>query len=149
MTNLCQLFCDTISIYWALINVMALLKHEESTQYYDSLLPDCWVRKLISCIYASANWLGIGSVNSLSPIRRQAITWTNAVVNRTLRNKCQWNLNRNTFFHKNAFENVVCEMGAILSRREKSKPVKPDGDCDITVQHCEANITGSIHRNTP
>ena len=36
----------------------------------------------------------------------------------TLRNKLQWNLNQNTklFIHENAFENVVCELAAILSR---------------------------------
>ena len=32
-----------------------------------------------SCrIYASVNWVSIGSDNSFSPVRRQAITWTNA-----------------------------------------------------------------------
>ena len=30
------------------------------------------------CIYASVNWVCIGSDNGLSPVRRQAITWTNA-----------------------------------------------------------------------
>ena len=30
------------------------------------------------CIYASVNCVTIGSVNGLSPIRRQALTWTNA-----------------------------------------------------------------------
>ena len=37
--------------------------------------------KLIStkcCIYASVNWVSIGSGNGLSPVRCQAITWTNA-----------------------------------------------------------------------
>ena len=29
-------------------------------------------------IYLSVNWISIGSGNGLSPIRRQAITWTNA-----------------------------------------------------------------------
>ena len=29
-------------------------------------------------MYASENWVNIGSVNGLSPVRRQAITWTNA-----------------------------------------------------------------------
>ena len=40
------------------------------------------------------------------------------IVNWTLRNKLQWNLNRNShiFIQENAFENVVCEMAAILSR---------------------------------
>ena len=40
------------------------------------------------------------------------------VVNWTLRNKLQWNLNRNSniFIQENAFESVVCETAAILSR---------------------------------
>ena len=40
------------------------------------------------------------------------------IVNWNLRNKLQWNLKRNSyiFIHKNAFENVVCEMAAICSR---------------------------------
>ena len=38
--------------------------------------------------------------------------------NWTLMNKIQWKLNRNSyiFIHENAFENVGCEMAAILSR---------------------------------
>ena len=40
------------------------------------------------------------------------------IVNWTLRNKIQWNLNQNTklFIHENAFENDFCEMEAIFSR---------------------------------
>ena len=40
------------------------------------------------------------------------------IVNWTLRNKIQWNLNRNSyvFIQENASENIVCEMAAILSR---------------------------------
>ena len=37
--------------------------------------------KLISpycLIYASVNWVSIGSGNDLLPVRRQVITWTNA-----------------------------------------------------------------------
>ena len=38
------------------------------------------------------------------------------IVNWTLRNKLQWNSNRNSniFIHENALENVVCEMASIL-----------------------------------
>ena len=61
----------------------------------------------------------IGSDNGLSPDRRQAYLnqcWI--IVNWTLRNKLQWNLNRNSniFIQENAFESVVCETAAILSR---------------------------------
>ena len=40
------------------------------------------------------------------------------IVNWTLRNKLQWNLNRNShiFIQENAFESVVCETAAILSQ---------------------------------
>ena len=40
------------------------------------------------------------------------------IVNWTLRNKLQWNFNRNSniFIQENVFECVVCEMAAILSR---------------------------------
>ena len=40
------------------------------------------------------------------------------IVNWPLRNKLQWNFNRNLniFIQENAFENVVCEMASILSR---------------------------------
>ena len=39
-------------------------------------------------------------------------------VNWTLRNKLQWNFNRNSniFIEENTFQNVVCEMSAILPR---------------------------------
>ena len=40
------------------------------------------------------------------------------LVNRTLGDNLQWNSDHNTklFIHKNALENIVCEMAAILSR---------------------------------
>ena len=61
-----------------------------------------------------------GSDNGLSPGRRQAIIWTNAgiLLIGPIRNKLQWKFNRNSniFIHENAFESVVCEMAAILSR---------------------------------
>ena len=64
----------------------------------------------------------------LSDPMRQAIMWPNApshyltqclnIVKWTLRNKLQWNFNRNSyiFIKENVFENVVCDMAAILSR---------------------------------
>ena len=44
------------------------------------------------------------------------------IVNWTLGNKLQWNLNQNScvFIHENAFENVVWKMAAILSRPHDS-----------------------------
>ena len=55
----------------------------------------------------------------LSPGWRQAIIWTNTgiLLIELLRNKIQWNLNRNSYIYinENAFQNAVCEMAAILS----------------------------------
>ena len=64
----------------------------------------------------SVNCDRIGSGN-----RWQAITTTSADL-LILRDKFQWKLNRNSniFIQENAFENVVCEMAAILSRGEMS-----------------------------
>ena len=63
----------------------------------------------------------IGSDNGLSPGRRQLSHYLNQcwdTVNWTHGNKFQWNLNQNSyiFIQENAFENVVWEMAAILSR---------------------------------
>ena len=62
----------------------------------------------------------IGSDNGLSPGWFQAIIWTNIgiLLIGPLGKQFQWNLNRNLhiFIQKNAFENVVWKMSAILSR---------------------------------
>ena len=40
------------------------------------------------------------------------------IVNLTLRNKLQWNINQSAklFIHQNVFENVICEIASVLSR---------------------------------
>ena len=50
----------------------------------------------------SVNWVSIGSGNGLSPVRRQALTWSNAEI---------LNPNRNTmiFIQENVIENFVWE----------------------------------------
>ena len=74
----------------------------------------------------------IGSDNGLSPGRRQAIIRTSAgtLLYKTLRNKLQWNFNRNSniFIQENAFESVVCEKKAILSRPQWVKTYTPEQD---------------------
>ena len=47
------------------------------------------------------------------------------IVNRSFRNKLQWNSNQNIklFIDENAFENVICKRAAILSRERWVKPV--------------------------
>ena len=47
------------------------------------------------------------------------------IVNFTIRNKIQWNINRNsyTLIHENAFDYVVCKTVAILSRPQCVKKI--------------------------
>ena len=65
----------------------------------------------------------IGSDDGLSPGRCQAIIWTSTanIVYWTLRNKLQWNLNRNSyiFIQENAFENVVHLISASMCQLNK------------------------------
>ena len=76
-----------------------------------------WGRVMHICV---GNLTVNGSDNGLSPGRRQAINLNQCwdIINWTLRNKLQWNFNRNnhTFIQENVFESVVCEMAAIFSR---------------------------------
>ena len=70
--------------------------------------------------YMSANGVGIGSGNGMSPVRCQAITWTNADI--LLVRSFKTNLSevrikiQNISFITNAFKNIVCEMAVILPR---------------------------------
>ena len=52
------------------------------------------------------------------PAPSQYLNQCRNIVNWTLRNKLQWNLNRNSniFIQENAFASIVCETVAILSR---------------------------------
>ena len=72
----------------------------------------------------------IGPDNGMSPDRRQAIIWTKCwdIVNWSLRNPFQWDLNRNSyiFFQETAIENVVCEM---LSSSSRPRCVKKGFKC--------------------
>ena len=86
---------------------------------YDShihiLSPTEWSNLPWYRIYASANWVSIGPGNGLSPVRRQAITWTNADLLSIglLGTNFSEIRNGNTkiFIHENAFENIVYENG--------------------------------------
>ena len=76
-----------------------------------------WARVMHICV---GNLTIIGSDNGLSTGRCQLRHYLNQcwnIVHWTLRNKLQWNFNRNSnrFIQENAFESVVCEMRAILS----------------------------------
>ena len=59
-----------------------------------------------------------------------------SIVNWTLGNKLQWNVNRNSniFVQENAFENVVCEMTSILSWPEcvNDSPWQAEGSAELS-----------------
>ena len=69
------------------------------------------------------NQVNIGSDNGLSPIRRQAITRTNAdllLIGRLEQTSVKYESKYKTFIHDafvndNAFGNIVCKITAILS----------------------------------
>ena len=57
----------------------------------------------------------IGSVNGLSPGRRQAIIWNNDGLLLIEPLGTNFNRNSNIFIQENALEHVVCEMASILT----------------------------------
>ena len=97
------------------------------------------------CIYASVNWVIIGSGNGVSPVRRQAITWTQCwlIVNWTPGKKFQWNLNQNStiFFQENSFEDVVCRMAAICPRGDELT------DMSQGARECAATVLTLLFQN--
>ena len=76
-----------------------------------------WGRVTHICV---CNLTIIDSDNGLSPVRRQAIIWTNASILFfwTPGNKLQRNINRNSYISikRNPFQYVVWNMAAVLSR---------------------------------
>ena len=72
-----------------------------------------WGRVPHICVCKLTN---IGSNNGLSPGHYLNQCWD--IVNSNLSNTFQWNLKQNSyiFIKENAFENVVCDMAAILTR---------------------------------
>ena len=69
----------------------------------------------------------------MAPSHYQKQCWD--FVNWTFRNKLQWNFKRNSniFFEENTFENVVCEMSAILSRPQCVKQNEQSRSCGTLV----------------
>ena len=78
------------------------------------------------------------------------------IVNWTLRDELQWNfnLNANIFIEENTFQNVVCEMAAILSRpqcvnvevpSEWNFGVKSQDNIDGSGQGCSISIAKTLH----
>ena len=73
-------------------------------------------------IYASVNWVSTGLGNGLSPVRCQAITWTNAdllSIEPLGTNFSESRIEMQKKNHENSFENVVYKMAAILLRENE------------------------------
>ena len=87
---------------WRYIYIYILTHLPQVPHICDSELGQHWFRQWLVACSAPSHYLNQ--------------CWL--IVNWTLRNKLQWNLNQNTklFIYENAFENAVCEMAAILSR---------------------------------
>ena len=81
--------------------------------------------------------VSIGWDSGLSPIRRQAIIWTNAgilFIGPLGTNFSEiFDRNSNIFIQENAFETIVCEMAAILSwEDELTNPFWDKMACNIS-----------------
>ena len=95
-------------------NYIHVKRWDVITHLRTNLSPECR-------IYASVNLISIGSDNGLSFIRRQAIIWTSAeqlLIGPLGTNFNEILINQNTklFIQDNAYEKIVCDMTAILSR---------------------------------
>ena len=80
--------------------------------WLNSLRPsDAYMRQ-----WSNQHWFRQWLVAWSAPSHYQNQCWN--IVNKTLRNKLQWNLHQNSyiFIQENAFENVVWKTAAILSR---------------------------------
>ena len=77
-------------------------------------------------LYASMNWVSIGSCNGLSPVRRQTITWTNADVLSSVPWPFGTNLSEirikihNFSFTKMHLKNVIWGNGGYFAQGEMS-----------------------------
>ena len=73
---------------------------------------------IVTLIYSSPSCDDAGDCDSKCAAPRHYLNQHWLIVNWTVRNKyrCNLNQNKNIFIQENAFENIVCEMTAILSR---------------------------------
>ena len=88
--------------YWYLLSISFLNSSSPSAAYIHQRMGSTLVQIMACCLLGA------------KPLSK----WMLVVVNWTLGNKLQWNLNQNLnfFIHQNVFENVVCKMGAFLAR---------------------------------
>ena len=97
-------------------DMLLMLLDNKPSLIYHILSHASWGRLTHICV---SKLTIIDSDDGLSPGRRQAIIWTSAgILFIWIRNKLQWTITRNSyiFMQENAFENVLCQMSAILSR---------------------------------
>ena len=84
---------------------------------------------LVPHIYASVNWVSIGSDNGLWSIRHQAIIWTNAGLLSIGTIFSEISVKIQIFHSQNAFENIVFETAPIWSMRRWVKSPKSNQSC--------------------
>ena len=101
------------ALAWCVLVEPLIWYDTNSEQIFYRLLSSYSKTRPMWHMYASANYAIIGSDNSLLPGWRQC--WN--IINRTLRNKFQWNFNQISYIFINeiAFDNVISEMTVILS----------------------------------
>ena len=100
--------------HWPLAEVVVILKEVSMTTCFGFTH---WGRATHMCVSKQGhNWFRQWLVAWSMPGHYLTQCWN--FVNWTLGNKLQWNFNRNSnfFIQENAFESVICEMAAILSR---------------------------------
>ena len=151
---------DSVGIRIPLITLMAWrrtvnksLSEPKKCQLADAYMQHSalthWGRVIHICV---GNLAIIGSDNGLSPGHYLNQWWN--IVNWTLKNKHQWDFNRNSyiFIQENAFENVVWKMAAILSRPQwvnglrANKPVSPSIELICShIQHLKWVIGKQAH----
>ena len=84
-----------------------------------------WVTHIYMRRYSNQHWFRWWLVAWTAP--SHYLNQCLSIINWTLRNKFQWNFNQNSsiFIQENAFENFVCEMASILSRRQCVDKMRP------------------------
>ena len=92
--------------------IMITFLYQNIPLHINSLRPsDAYMRQ-----WTNHHWFRYWLVAWTAPSHYLKQCWI--IVNWSLRNKLQWNFNRNSniFIQENALEHVVCEMASILSR---------------------------------
>ena len=116
---------------WPCITMLML-----RSEYFGRTVLTLWGKMTHICV---CNWTIIGSDNSLSPGRRQAVIWTIArmLLIRPLGTKLNWHSNRNSYpaVQENALGNVVRKMTANLFRPRCVNTMAGE-----TSAHCVATI---------